>query len=231
MTITKSIKSIYKLVKLKLPDLLIILGFLAALITVCSFIYQAFRWFQGDWRNSDFYHWMRQSTEAVVIMGLYLTVACVVLWRCYQLMNRPWRRLKMGRLFVIGLGLQIVLSLPMGLWQTIHEQYWVHFNMKVCPGWLRLLTPLTHWPINVAGYTVHCVFESFMGQNSRYLNTGNAIPLMQLLFFTLFAFSQASMVSLAWAWRYKQCRKVSDWGLATVLILFLGNAVMWFFMS
>ena len=60
--------------------------------------------------------------------------------------------------FLLGWALQIVLSLPVGIWQAVNS--WPHITLSGSPVWERLLIPLIGWFFNTGGYTVRYVFEA-----------------------------------------------------------------------
>lgn len=90
----------------------------------------------------------------LIVPALLIVLSCLVVW------------LKKGKrgfasCFLLGWCLQILLSLPAGIWQALFG--WPHSDVKGGPLWNRLLIPLVGWSFNAGGCTIRRLFEATVG--------------------------------------------------------------------
>jgi hypothetical protein len=225
MAFAKSLKLHWKSLKTKFKALILLLGFLAATITVCGFIVSSIRWFQSDWKKSDAYIWLfQQHRDVIPLMVINTGAAVLILRRCRMALKRKRKRkLHWGLVFLLGWGLQIMLSLPAGIWQGINS--WSYLPINGTPLWSRILTPLTNWPFNAGGYTVRRVFDSTVGFYGKLLPERLGDILGNMPYFAALVIVQGSILAAILTIIYKQRRTLLGYVTITLGILFLVNSL------
>jgi hypothetical protein len=222
MAFVKLLRAYFKSLKWGFKCLLVLVSFLAATITVTGFSLSAIKWFQGDWKKSDFYVWLVEHREVVLLMVIHVGAAVLLLRRCRNVLSRR-RKPQLWSCILLGFGAQILLSLPAGVWQAIKG--WSHLPIAGTPLWSRILTPWTNWPFNTGGYTVNCVFNWTVGYWKWALGERLASVLGDMPYYELLMVAQASALAVVFAMRYKKRRNIADWVLAGLGILFLINSL------
>jgi hypothetical protein len=223
MAFSKSLKLHWKSLKVKLKVLIILIGFMAAMITVCGFIVSSIRWFQSDWKKSDVYIWLfQQHRDVIPLMVINTGAAVLILRRCRMVLKRK-RKLHWSSVFLLGWGFQIMLSLPAGIWQGINS--WSYLPINGTPLWSRILTPLTNWPFNAGGYTVRRVFDSTVGFYSKLLPERLGDILGNMPYFAALVIVQGSILAAILTISYKQRRTLLGYVTIALGILFLVNSL------
>jgi len=148
-------------------------------------------------------------------------ICCVVFWKK--------RKHGLWTYFLLGWSLQILLSLPAGIWQAVNG--WPHISLASSPLWMRILTPLIGWPFNTGGYTVRNMFETTIGHLEWIFGDRTAVVLSNMPYYLLLMAVQASILAFIFAVRYKRKRTFMNWVPISLMILFLANSfanVRWF---
>jgi NAD/NADP transhydrogenase beta subunit len=117
--------------------------------------------------------------------------------------------------FLLGWSFLILLSLPAGVWQSIFE--WTHITVEGSKLWVRLLTPLTGWPFNAAGFSMRFTFEAV--EMDLWGSKGH---LFEYMFLTAL---QTSIIALIFAIRYGRGKSLWDWVIVCIGVLFLANSL------
>lgn len=144
-----------------------------------------------------------------------LALGLLVLFGCCLVF---WREKKHGfwALFLLGCGLQVLLSLPAGILEGL--------KLSIVPLWGRFLVPLLGWPFNAGGYTVRCVFESTVGW-LKWLPGYKSEALSNNMPYYIFLMTlQASILAFIFAVRYKHRKTLVDYVPICLGILFLFNS-------
>jgi len=144
-----------------------------------------------------------------------------------------WRKKTHGlwAYFLLGWTLQILLSLPAGIWQSVKA--WPHISFGADSAlWRRLISiPLMGWFFNTGGYTVHYVFEATVEPLEWVVGHRSMTVLSNMPYYLFLMAVQVSILAFIFALRYK-CRKtLKDWVPICLGILFLINSfanVRWF---
>ena len=131
--------------------------------------------------------------------------------------------------FLLGWTLQIVLSLPAGIWQAING--WPHISTSA-PLWSRLfLIPLLGWFFNTGGYTVRYVFEATVGPLEWLIGHRSMTVLSNMPYYLFLMAVQVSILAFVFSVRYKHQKTLVDWVPIGLAVLFLVNSfanVRWF---
>ena len=90
---------------------------------------------------------------------IHIVVAFLIWFGCLLVLKKrvSWRRRGFGGNFLLGWGLQVLLSMPAGIWQTIKG--WPHISLSGSTPFNRLAIPFFGWPFNAGGYTVDFTFN------------------------------------------------------------------------
>jgi len=131
--------------------------------------------------------------------------------------------------FLLGWALQIVLSLPVGIWQAVNS--WPHITLSGSPVWERLLIPLIGWFFNTGGYTVRYVFEATVVPLEWLVGQRSMTVLSNMPYYLFLMAVQVSILAFIFALRYKRRKTLKDWVPVCLGILFLINSfanVRWF---
>lgn len=115
--------------------------------------------------------------------------------------------------FLWGWALQVILSLPAGLWQAVTS--WGYSPSHFVPTKEDLLIPLLGWPFNAAGVSVRAFV---LGLRSHWLNE-------PAVYFSAMIY-QASVIALIFAWRYANRRTLRDPVIIVLAVLFLVNSLI-----
>jgi hypothetical protein len=118
--------------------------------------------------------------------------------------------------FLLGWTLQILLSLPSGIWQSMFG--WPGLTMSGTPLCRRLALPLIAWPFNTAGFSIRYIL--YVLGKELWGREGVLLQYMLLMYL------QGSIVALAFAMRYKQRKTFVDWVILCLGILFLVNSLV-----
>jgi hypothetical protein len=157
-----------------------------------------------------------------IILALFILALCIFLW--------PRRsKLGLGYGFLLGWALQVLLSLPAGLWQVIFS--WPHICSSGSLLKRLVLVPLTGWPFNAGGYTMRRVFEATVEPLEWLVGHRSATVMSNITYYWLLLVVQGSVLAIAFAFRYKSRRTLVDWLILCLGILFLVNSfanVTWF---
>jgi len=164
----------------------------------------------------------------MLIYGVHIGSALLIWLGCCIVFTRKQRH-GFWAYFLLGWTLQVGLSLPVGLWQTLKG--WPHIDVSGSPLWARCLTPLVGWPFNTGGYTVRWVFEATVGPLEPLVGHRSATVLSNMPYYALLMAVQASVIAAVFAFRYKRRKTLIDWVPICLGILFLINSfgnVRWF---
>ena len=154
--------------------------------------------------------------------ALFILLGCCIVF---------WRKKTHGLLayFLVAWLLQILLSLPAGIWQAVNG--WPHSGITGTPLWVRLLLPLVGSPFNTGGYTVRCVFEATVGPLEWLVGNRTTTVLSNMPYYLFLMAVQVSILAFIFAVRYKRRKTLMDWLPICLVILFLLNSfanVNWF---
>ena len=158
----------------------------------------------------------------LIAPALLIVLPCLVLWS-----KRDKRGL--GSYLLLGCTFQVLLSLPVGIWQALFG--WPHIDVKGSPLWGRLLMPLVGWSFNTGGYTIRWLFEATVGPLEPLVGHRSATVMNNLPYLWFLVAVQASIIALIFAMRYKRRRTLVDWLPIALGLLFLVNSlanVRWF---
>lgn len=138
----------------------------------------------------------------------------------------------LGAWFLCGWVLQIIISLPAGIFQAVFS--WPHISLSGGPIWQRFLIPLIGWPFNAGGLTVRLLFEVTVGPLEWLVGHRSATVFSNLGYYWFLLAVQGSILAIIFALlykRYKQGRRKLFFVLIVLGILFLLNSfanVRWF---
>lgn len=154
--------------------------------------------------------------------ALLITLSC-----CFVFWQKT--RHKFWSYFLLGWTLQVLLSLPAGIWQAVNS--WPHISIS-SPLWRRIfLIPLLGWFFNAGGYTIRCVFEATVGPLEWLVGHRSMTVLSNMPYYLFLMAIQASIIAFIFAMRYKRHKTLKDWVPICLGILFLINSfvnVRWF---
>lgn len=122
--------------------------------------------------------------------------------------------------FMLGWAIQILLSLPAGIWQAVMG--WPHISVSGSDK--RLLIPFIGWPFNAGGLTVRIIFETTLRHRS-------SVVLSNVPYYWLLLLIQGSILAGLFAWRYRKKQTYKDWFVICMGGLFLVNSLIntrWF---
>jgi len=142
-----------------------------------------------------------------------------------------WRRKThgFGAYFLLGWTLQVLISLPAGIWQGLF--LWPHISSS-SPLIIRIfLTPLLGWPFNAGGYTVRWVFEATVEPLEWLVGHRPMTVLSNMPYYAFLLLIQGSILAVLFARRYKKQRTYKDRFVVCMGVLFLVNSlfnVTWF---
>ena len=151
----------------------------------------------------------------MIVFYMFAAPGVLILLGCYLVF---WLRKTHGfwAYFLLGWTLQILLSLPAGIWQSLHG--WHHVSMSGSPVWIRLQLPLIGWPFNAAGFSMRFIFD--MLGKELWGREGDVLEYLLLMAL------QTSIVAVVFAIRYKRCKTFVDWAIICLGILFLVNSLV-----
>jgi len=126
-----------------------------------------------------------------------------------------WLREKHGfwTYFLLGWSIQILLSLPAGVWQSLSG-----WGFLTISGINKLKIPLIGWPFNAAGFSVRFIFFDLLNKEI-YSREGDILEYLLLMAL------QTSIVASIFAVRYKRKKTFVDWVIICLGILFLINSL------
>lgn len=118
--------------------------------------------------------------------------------------------------FLLGWTLEILLSLPAGIWQSLFG--WPFLTVSGTPILARMLIPLMGWPFNSAGFSIRCVLwmlgKELYGSDSFFLG------------YMLLMYLQSSLLAMIFALRYKRYKTFRDWIIICLWFVFLINSLV-----
>ena len=129
--------------------------------------------------------------------------------------------------FLLGWAIQILLSLPAGIWQAVMG--WPHINVSGSSK--RLIIPFIGWPFNAGGFTLRYVFEASASPLEWLVGHRSAIVLSNMPYYWLLLLIQGGILAGLFAWRYRKKQTYKDWFVICMGGLFLVNSltnVRWF---
>jgi len=145
--------------------------------------------------------------DIMMYLGLAILVACVLIFRLKK---------RHGFLdyFVLGWGLQVLLSLPAGIWQAVTG--WGFLTMGSWTSYFLL--PMAGWIFNMTGMSVRIL----LGLSEQKLFDSAGVMGLYLLL----AFIQGTVFASLFAWRYMKCGTFKDWIIVGLGVIFLVNSLM-----
>ncbi|MHC4457632.1 MAG: hypothetical protein ACYS0I_11190 [Planctomycetota bacterium] len=162
------------------------------------------------------------------IYVFHIGSALLILLGCCFIFSRKGRH-SFWAYFLLGWSLQIVLSLPAGIWQAFFS--WPHISTSA-PLWNRIFfVPLLGWFFNAGGYTVRYVFEATVVPLEWLVGHRSMTVLSNMPYYLFLMAVQVSILALIFALRYKSRKTFRDWVPICLGILFLINSfanVKWF---
>jgi len=162
---------------------------------------------------------------------IHIVIAFLIWFYCLLILKKrlSWRRRGFLGNFILGWGLQVLLSMPAGIWQVIKG--WPGINISVYSPFYRLATPFFGWPFNAGGYTVRLIFEATVGSLEWLVGHRSATVLSNMPYYAFLLIIQGSILSILFAWRSKKTVIYDDWFAVCACALFLVNSFMnvsWF---
>jgi hypothetical protein len=157
-----------------------------------------------------------------VIAALLILVPCICLW-----FRRNSLSLWYG--FLLGWALQVLLSLPAGLWQAVFS--WPHISSSGSLLRRLILVPFMGWPFNAGGFTVRWTFEATVEPLEWLVGHRSATVMSNMPYYWFLLAVQGSVLAIVFALRYKSRRTLIDWLILCLGVLFLVNSftnVTWF---
>ena len=91
------------------------------------------------------------------IFILHGVVAALILFVGIRVLRKRQRGLASN--FLLGWALQVLLSVPAGLYQAINSWPHIAFSADSFLWWRMVWVPLVGWPFNAGGLTVSRIFE------------------------------------------------------------------------
>jgi hypothetical protein len=119
--------------------------------------------------------------------------------------------------FLLAWSIQILLSFPAGVWQSLFG--WDIVTTSGTVLWKRLLLPIIGWPFNAAGFSVRFIFFDLLGKEI-YGREGDILKYLLLMVL------QMSIVASIFAVRYRRKKTFVDWFIICLGILFLVNSLV-----
>ena len=151
----------------------------------------------------------------------------IILGCCFIFLRKGTR--SFWAYFLLGWTLEIVLSLPAGIWQAVNG--WPHISIS-SPLWSRIfLIPLLGWFFNTGGYTIRYVFEATVVPLEWLVGHRSMTVLSNMPYYLFLLAVQVSILAFIFALRYKRRKTLKDWVPICLGILFLINSfanVRWF---
>ena len=129
--------------------------------------------------------------------------------------------------FLIGWAIQILISLPAGIWQAIMG--WPHID--VTGSSKRLLIPFLGWPFNAGGFTLRLIFEASVPHLEWLVGHRSSVVLSNIPYYWFLLLIQGSILAGLFARRYRKKQTYKDWFVICMGVLFLVNSltnVRWF---
>lgn len=162
---------------------------------------------------------------------IHTVIAFLIWFGSLLILNKrlSWRRRGFLGNFILGWGLQVLLSMPAGIWQAIKG--WPHISISGSTPFYRLATPFFGWPFNAGGYTVRLIFEATVEQLEWLVGPRTAIVLSNMPYYAFLLLIQGSILSIFFSWRCKKSVVYDDWFAVCIGVLFLVNSFMnvsWF---
>lgn len=145
--------------------------------------------------------------NAFVVSGVLILLSCGLVF-CLKKTHGFWGY------FLLGWALQVLLSLPAGIWQSI-----TGWGFLTTSSWInKARLPLMGWPFNTAGFSIRWMLDLFgreiLGDESAFLQ------------YILLMLLQVTILAAVFAQRYKQRRTFADWVIICLGILFLINSLI-----
>ena len=142
-----------------------------------------------------------------------------------------WRRKTHGfwAYFLLGWTLQILLSLPAGIWQGAFG--WFGISSSAPLRQRIFLMPLLGWPFNAGGYTIRCIFEATVEPLEWLVGHRSMTVLSNMPYYAFLLLIQGSILAALFARRYKKQRTYKDRFVVCMGVLFLVNLLLnvtWF---
>jgi hypothetical protein len=163
------------------------------------------------------------------IFILHVLVAILILLVGIRVLRK--RRRGLGSSFLLGWALQVLLSLPAGLYQAINSWPHIAFSADSFVWWRMIWVPLVGWPFNAGGLTVSWIFEATVGNLEWLVGHRSATVMSNVHYFWLLLAVQGSLIALVFSMRYTKKKKLFDPFIICLAVLFLINSILnvrWF---
>lgn len=154
--------------------------------------------------------------------ALLILLACLVVF-LWKKKHRFWSY------FLLGWALQILLSLPAGIWQSLKG--WPHIDVSGMSIWHHFTIPLVGWPFNAGGFTVRSFFEATVEPLEWLVGHRSATVLSNIPYFWFLLLVQGSIFAAIFAILYKKQKTFKYYYIACLGALFLTNSLLnvtWF---
>lgn len=133
--------------------------------------------------------------------------------------------------FLLGWALQVLLSLPAGMYQAVRSWPHIAFSTDSRLWWRVVWIPLAGWPFNAAGLSVRRVFEATVEPRAWLVGHRSAIVLSNVHYFWFLLAVQSSLIALLFSLRYTRKKRLFDPFILCLAVLFLINSMLnvkWF---
>lgn len=141
------------------------------------------------------------------------------------------RRRGLASNFLLGWALQVLLSVPAGLYQAINSWPHIAFSADSFLWWRMVWVPLVGWPFNAGGLTVSWIFEATVEDLEWLVGHRSATVLSNVHYFWFLSAVQGSLIALLFSLRYTKKKKLFDPFIICTAVLFLINSMLnvrWF---
>jgi hypothetical protein len=163
------------------------------------------------------------------IFILHIVTAVLILLSC--ILVRMRKRRGFGSAFLLGLALQVLLSIPAGLYQAIRSWPHISFSADSIVLWRMVWVPLVGWPFNAGGCTVRWIFETTVEPLEWLVGNRSATVMSNVHYFWFLLAVQGCVVAFLFALRYTKKKRLLDPFIICLAVLFLINSMLnvrWF---
>jgi len=136
------------------------------------------------------------------LVGMFILLGCWLVVRLKKLMG-------FWAYFLLGLGFEVLLSIPVGIWQSLTGWGYLSFTAKG-----KMVIPLAGWLFNAAGFSVRsCILSVDSWWGNRPVS------------YFMLAIIQVTVFAVLFAMRCKRRKRFPDVVLILLAALFLLNSL------
>jgi hypothetical protein len=163
------------------------------------------------------------------IFILHALVAILILLVGISVLRK--RRRGLASNFLLGWALQVLFSLPAGLYQAIMSWPHIAFSADSFLWWRMIWVPLVGWPFNAGGLAVSWIFEATVQPLEWLVGHRSATVMSNVHYFWFLLAVQGSLIAILFSLRYTRKKKLFDPFIICLAVLFLINSMLnvkWF---